>query len=101
VSAVLIEDTTQVAAVSTSSKAFIVREGHIAVLRSTNLDGSANIAVYYDSPDGAVNNPATMDDGTALALTPTNPERLINVPGKYRAAVTAAATTPGIVFVNQ
>lgn len=100
-SAVLIEDTTQTGSVSVSSKSFKVREGHIAVLRSTNLDGSANIAVYYDAPDGSVDNPATLDDGTALALTPTNPERLINVPGVYRTAVTAAASTAGIVFVNQ
>jgi hypothetical protein len=101
VSAILIEDTTQSGAVSTSSRSFKVIEGHIAVLRSTNLDGSANIAVYYDAPDGSVNNPATMDDGTDLVLTATNPERLINVPGKYRVAVTVAANTPGIVFVNQ
>lgn len=97
--AVLITDTTQVAAVGPSSRSFKVRRGDIAVLRSTNMDGSGVVAVYYEAPDGSIDNPATLDDGTALTLTPTNPERLINVPGKYRCAVTGAATTAGIVFV--
>jgi len=100
-SAVLIEDTTQTGAVSSSSKSFVVRQGEIAVVRSTNLDGSANIALYYDGPDGSVDNPATDDNGSAVVLTPTYPERLVNVPGRYRTAVTAASTTAGIIFVNQ
>lgn len=98
---VLVTDTTQTGAVSSSSKSFKVLRGEIAVLRSTNLDGSAVVAVYYDAPDGSVNNPATDDNGSAVSLTPTNPERIINVPGKYRCAVTSAASTAGIVFVNQ
>ena len=97
----LISDTTQAAAVSVNSKLFKVRQGEIAVVRSTNLDGSAVITLYYDSPEGGVDNPATFDDGTGVTLTPTNPERLINIPGTYRVAVTSASTTSGIVFVNQ
>ena len=100
-SATLITDTTQTGAVSVNSKPFTVREGHIAVLRSTNLDGSAVATLYYDAPDGSVDNPATDDAGSAVTLTPSRPERLINVPGKYRVAMTGAATTSGIVFVNQ
>lgn len=96
----LITDTTQVAAVSSASKKFTVRRGEVAALRSTNLDGSGNIALYYDGPDGTFN-PATDDNGTAVALTPTNPERIVNVPGDYRAAVTAASTTQGVVFVSR
>ena len=95
----LIEDTTQVAAVSSSSRKFTVRRGEFAALRSTNLDGSAVVALYYDGPDGTYN-AAVDDNGTAVTLTPTNPERLINVPGDYRVAVTAAANTVGRVFVN-
>ena len=101
----LIEDTTQVTAVSESSKPFKVLEGHIASLRSTKLDGSAVISVYYDAPDGSVDNPATYTTGTRagtqVTLTPTYPEEIINVPGTYRVAVTSASTTQGIVFVNQ
>ena len=96
----LIDDTTSVAAVSTSSTKFVVLRGHVAVIRSTNMDGSGNVALYYDAPDGSVDNPATDDDGDAVTITPTNPERLINVPGTYRVAVTAAANTTGIVFVQ-
>lgn len=98
--AVLIEDTTQAAAVSTSSRKFKVKQGEIAVIRSTNLDGSGVVTLYYDGPDGSVNNPATDDDGTVVTLTPTNPERLINIPGTYRTAVTSASSTSGIVFYN-
>ena len=97
---VLIIDTTQTGTVTGSSKSFRVNKGEVAALRSSNLDGSAVVAVYYDDPDSGFN-PATMDDGTALTLTPTNPERPINVPGTYRVAVTSAATTKGKVFVNQ
>jgi hypothetical protein len=98
---VLIRDTTQVAAVQASDPHFVVSRGEWVSLRSTNMDGSGNVALYYEAPDASVDNPATDDNGTAVALTPTNPERIINVPGKYRCAVTAAATTAGIVFVNQ
>jgi len=94
----LILDTTQVAAVSSSSTRFTIPRGGIGAFRSTNLDGSGNIALYYDGPDGTFN-PATDDNGVAVALTPKNPERRINVPGDYRAAVTAASTTQGVVFV--
>lgn len=97
--ATLIENTTQVAAVSSSSRKFTVRRGEVAALRSTNLDGSAVIALYYDGPDGTYN-PSTFDDGTPVTLTPTNPERLINVPGDYRVAVTSASTTAGKVFYS-
>lgn len=96
----LIEDTTSVAAVSSSSVKFDVLRGQMAVVRSTALDGSAVVALYYEGPDGSINNPATDDDGTAVTLTPTNPERLINVPGRYRVAVTSAANTQGVVFVQ-
>lgn len=96
----LIEDTTQTGAVSKSSRKFTVRRGEVAVVRSTNLDGSAVVALYYDGPDGTFN-PSTDDNGSAVTLTPTNPERLVNVPGDYRVAVTSAATTTGKVFYNK
>ncbi len=96
----LIEDTTSQASVSSSSVKFDVLRNQIAVLRSTNLDGSAVIGLYYGAPDASIDNPATDDDGVAVTLTPTNPERLINVPGSYRAAVDTASTTTGIVFVQ-
>jgi hypothetical protein len=96
----LISDTTVQAAVSSSSVKFDVLREQVGVLRSTNLDGSAVISLYYDAPDGSVNNPATDDNGTEVTLTPSNPERIINVPGTYRAAVTTAASTQGIVFVQ-
>ena len=96
----LINDTTVQAAVSTNSVKFDVLREQVAVLRSTNLDGSAVIALYYDAPDGSVDNPATDDNGAAVTLTPSNPERIINVPGTYRTAVTTAATTQGIIFVQ-
>ena len=97
---ILIKDTTQTAAVSTASIPFTISRGEIGVLRSTNLDGSAVVSLYYGAPDGTLDNPATDDNGTAVTLTPSNPERLINVPGEYRVAVTAAATTSGIVFIK-
>lgn len=104
-SGILIEDTTQVAAVSPSSKSFRVRQGQAVVIRSTNLDGSAVISLYYDAPGASVDNPATYTSGTRagtqVTLTPTYPEELINVPGVYRAAVTTASTTQGIVFYNE
>lgn len=98
-SAKLINDTTQVAAVSSNSVKFTVSRGEFAALRSTNLDGSAVVTLYYDGPDQTFN-PATDDLGNVVTLTPTNPERMINVPGNYRVAVTAASTTSGVVFVN-
>ena len=100
----LISDTTQTAAVSTSSVKFNVLRGQTAVLRSTNLDGSGVIALYYDAPDGSVDNPATFDSGSEagnqVTLSPTYPERPINKVGTYRAAVTTGANTQGIVFVQ-
>lgn len=96
----LIDDTTSAAAVSSSSRRFTVRRGEVAALRSTNMDGTGEVTLYYDGPDGTYN-PATDDSGTVVVLNPTNPERLINVPGDYRTAVTSAATTPGKVFVNK
>lgn len=95
---ILIKDTRVTGAVSSASIPFKVSKGQTGVLRSTNLDGSAVVALYYAGPDGSLSNPATFDDGTAVTLTPANPERLINVPGTYRVAVTSAATTQGIVF---
>ena len=97
---VLIDDTTQTSVASGSGPKFKVNRGEVAALRSSNLDNSAVIAVYYVDPDSGFN-VATMDDGTALTLTPTNPERPINVPGTYTVAVTSAATTKGKVFVDQ
>lgn len=96
----LIDDTTQVSAVSSASRKFTVRRGEVVALRSTNLDGSAVIALYYDGPDGTFN-PSTFYNGTAVTLTPTNPERIIDLPGDYRVAVTSASTTPGKVFYNK
>ena len=98
----LVRDTTQTSSVDANSPSFKVRkQGDLAVLRSTKLDGSAVISLYYEAPDNSVDNPATDDNGTAVTLTPTNPERIINVPGVYRVAVTGAATTQGIVFVQE
>lgn len=98
----LVRDTTQTSTVNTSSPSFKVRkQGDLAVLRSTKLDGSAVVSLYYDAPDDSVDNPATDDNGAAVTLTPTNPERIINVPGVYRVAVTSASTTQGIVFVQE
>lgn len=93
----LIDDTTVLN--STSSK-FTVLRGQMAVLRSTNLDGSAVVGLYYYAPDNSSDNPATDDNGSAVTLTPTNPERLINVPGDYNVKVDTAASTQGIVFVQ-
>jgi hypothetical protein len=97
---ILIKDTRQVGAVSRASIPFRVSRGQLGVLRSTNLDGSAVISVYYDAPDESIGHRATFDDQSPLTLTPANPERMINVPGVYRVAVTGAATTQGIVFVD-
>ena len=102
----LIADTTQTSTADSSSPRFTVGRNEIGVLRSTNLDGSAVVALYYVSPkipDGPAqkfDNPATDDDGNAVTLTPTNPERMINVPGTYTVAVTTAANTQGIVFAE-
>jgi len=95
----LISDTAVQASVSSSSIRFDVLRQQVAVIRSTNLDGSAVIGLYYQGTDGSIDNPSTDDSGTAVTLTPTNPERLINVPGTYRMAVDTAATTTGVVFV--
>lgn len=98
---ILITDTTQTTTASAGGPRFSVRNGEVAALRSTNLDGSAVISVKYISPDGNTLGNATLDDGTALTLTPTNPERVINLPGDYTVEVTTAATTQGVVFVNK
>ena len=66
----LISDTTVQASVSSSSVKFNVLRGQVGVLRSTNLDGSAVIGLYYDAPDGSVDNPATpVDVGTTSTFT--------------------------------
>jgi hypothetical protein len=99
-SVVLIADTTVVAAVSTNSIPFTVIQGEVVSLRSENLDGSGNVALYYDSPD-EVDNPAVYEGGTEVALTATQTEIPVNVPGTYRVAVTAAGTSAGKVFINR
>ncbi len=97
----LIEDTTVVSAVAATDEKVVITAHNPAVLRSTKLDGSAVVALYYEGPDGTVDNPSTDDDGNAITLTPEKPEKPINVPGTYRVAVTAAATTKGVVFVDR
>ena len=99
--AVLINDTTQTTIAAAGGPRFSVKRGEVAVLRSTNLDGSAVISLYYLSPDGQTLGTSTADTGTAVTLTPTNPERMINVPGNYTVAVASASTTQGVVFVSQ
>ena len=96
----LIDDTTQTGAVGASSRKFTVRRGEVVALRSTRLDGTGVVTLYYDGPDGTYNG-AVDDNGNAVTLTPTNPERIVNVPGDYRVAVTSAATTQGVVFVSK
>ena len=97
----LINDTTTVKAVSKQDPTITITSSGFAVLRSTKLDGSGQIALYYQGPDGSIDNPATDDNGNAVTLTPTNPERMINVAGIYRVAVTGASTTQGVVFVDR
>lgn len=97
---ILIKDTTQAGAVSSASIPFKVSKGDIRALRSTNMDGTGVVTLYYDGRDGSIGNPSIFDDATPVTLTPSNPERLINVPGFYRVAVTSAATTPGIVYIE-
>lgn len=97
----LINDTTQTTTAIPGGPRFSVKRGDVAVLRSTNLDGSAVISLFYMAPNGKDLGVSTDDSGTVVTLTPTNPERLINVPGTYTVAVTAAATTQGVVFVDQ
>ena len=99
--AVLINDTRQVSSPVAGGPKFSVKRGDIAVLRSTNMDGSGLVALYYISPDGKTLGRATMDDGTVVSLTPANPERMVNVPGMYTVAMESAATTKGVVFVDQ
>ena len=103
--AVLINDTTQTTVASPSGPKFSLKNGDIAVLRSTNLDGSAVISLFYLAPDGKTLGPATYSSGTnagsQLTLTPTRPEEIINVPGMYTVEVTTAANTQGVVFVSQ
>lgn len=95
----LITDTTNAVAVSSSSRKFTVPRGEVVALRSTKMDGTGVVTLYYDGPDGTFN-VATDDNGNAVTLTPTNPERIVNVPGDYRTAVTSASTTQGVVFFN-
>lgn len=98
--AILLDDVTQTTVITGDTPKFAVKRGEVAALRSTGLSGSAVISLYYDSPRGSFA-PSTFDDGTAVTLTPANPERLINVPGVYRVMVSTISSTPGIVFVNQ
>ena len=93
----LLSDTTSNGAVSAK---FDVLRGQVAVLRSTNLDGSAVIGLYYGDTSGNFTNPATDDNGTAVTLTPTNPERIINVIGSYKVQVDTVASTQGEVFIQ-
>jgi hypothetical protein len=102
---VLNTDTTQTSSADASAIRFVVGRGETCVLRSTEMTGSAEVSVYYVSPaiDGVgqkFDNPATLDDQSALKLTASNPERLINAPGTYVTAVTVAASVRGIVFVE-
>ncbi len=97
----LINDTTQTTTAAAGGPRFSVTRGGVAVLRSTNLAGGGEITLYYLSPDGKTLGPATMDDGTVVTLTPTNPERMINVPGTYTVAVTGASSVQGVVFDNK
>jgi len=97
----LINDTTQVSVAVAGGPRFSVRRGDVAVLRSTNMAGSGVITLYYISPDGKTLGESTMDDGTVVTLTPTNPERMVNVPGMYTVAVTSASSVSGVVFVDQ
>ena len=99
--ALLINDTTQTTTAAAGGPRFSVKRGDVAVLRSTNLSGSAVITLKYISPDGKTLGNATMDDGTVVTLTPTNPERMINVPGMYTVEVSTASGTQGVVFVDQ
>lgn len=96
---VLLNDTTQTGTPSGNSPKFSVTRGEPVALRSTRLDGSAVVNLYYYGPDGTFNQ-AVDDSGAQVTLTPTNPERLVNIPGTYTVAVTAAATTRGVVFVD-
>lgn len=97
----LINDTTQTSTATPGGPRFSLKRGDVAVLRSTNLDGAAVISLFYMAPNGKDLGAATDDSGNAVTLTPTNPERLINVPGTYTVEVTTAATTPGVIFVDQ
>jgi hypothetical protein len=99
--ALLINDTTQTTTAVPGGPRFSVKRGDVAVLRSTNLDGSAVISLFYMAPDGKSLGPSTDDTGTAVTLTPTNPERMVNVPGLYTVEVTTASNTQGVVFVSQ
>jgi hypothetical protein len=98
--AILLDSVTQTTTINGNTPKFAVKRGECAALRSTGLSGSAVISLYYDGPKGTFS-PSTFDDGTPVTLTPTNPERLINVPGVYRVMVSTISSTPGIVFVNQ
>jgi hypothetical protein len=96
----LIDDTTSSGAVSAK---FDVLRNQVAVLRSTNLDGSAVIGLYYGAPDGTFTHPSTYREGPLagqqVTLTPTYPEAIINAPGSYKVQVDTVATTTGVVFV--
>lgn len=96
----LINDTTQVAAVSKNATKFTVRRGEYFSLRSTNLDGSASVSLYYDGPDGTFNQ-AVYSNGDNVVLTPSVPEVKITRPGDYRVAVTTASTSSGKVFYDK
>ncbi len=98
---ILVKDTTVLKAVTRQDPSIEIRSGGFAVLRSTKLDGSGVVTLYYEGPDLTFDNQATDDSGSVVTLTPSNPERMINVPGKYRVAVTSASTTAGVVFVDR
>ena len=101
-SIVLIQDTSVAKAVAAQDKKIVIRSSSgPAVLRSSLLDGSGEVALYYEAPNGKVDNPSTDDDGNAIVINATNPERIINVPGTYRVAVITASTSAGQVFVDR
>lgn len=103
--ALLINDTRNAFTVSASSPKFSVRKGEVAALRSTDLDGSGVVSLYYLAPDGKSLGPCTFDSGTEagsqLTLTSTRPERIINIPGNYLVEMTTAGASKGLVFVDQ
>lgn len=98
---VLIHDTTQLTTIGPTTVSFqVAKNQYNTVVRSTKLSGSAVITLYYQGPDGTLDNPSTDDAGQVVTLTPLNPERLINIPGTYRVAVTTVSDTKGVVFVD-
>lgn len=97
---VLIDDTRNTVAISTASRTFSVKQGEVAVIRGTKLDGSAQITLYWYGPDGSFEQ-AVQDDGTVVRLTPSEKEKMINIPGVYGVSVDVGATTKGAVFYSK